>query len=452
MLDISRNRVPTMACLRRLVDTLSTLHYNQLQLYTEHTFAYRDHATVWKHASPLTGAEIQELDTYCAQRGIELVPNQNSFGHMERWLRHPAYRHLAECPNGFEHPLAGWRENGSTLYPDASSANFVEQLYAELLPHFESTQIHVGGDEPWELGKGCSAGRVADEGKHAVYLDFMRKVFAAASRQGHRAQFWADIILERPDLVPQLPSEVIPIIWGYEADSPFPEQCRCVAEAGFRKQFYVAPGAGNWNSFSGRLDVARANIRLAAEQGAAHHASGLLLTAWGDNGHHQPWATLYPPLILAAAEAHGHAIDADSLADGTDAIFFPDQAAGNGHALCQLGKIDAALPQPAPPNSFLHTAFFAHGSPREQLVKTTNQAELERCLAALNSIQTAGLDEEIELAVRLNRSALESCLNLPQTDTIAELKEAFTRQWRRHSREGGLAESLARFPGETPRR
>lgn len=446
MLDISRNRVPTMACLRRLVDALAALHYNQLQLYTEHSFAYRRHPEVWEAASPMTAREIRDLAAYCAERGIELVPNQNSFGHMERWLRHSKYKHLAECPEGFEHPFSGWREFGSTLYPDAQSAAFIEQLYAELLPNFQSRQIHVGGDEPWELGKGRSAGRVAAEGKHRVYLEFMRRIFAAAAKHGRKAQFWADILLERPDLVPDLPQDVIPVIWGYEADSPFAEQCRCVAEAGFCRQFYVAPGAGNWNSFSGRLQVARANIALAAAQGARHQASGFLLTAWGDNGHHQPWVTLYPGLVLASAEAHGQTIDDATLAVTLDALFFPDKAPGNGRALCLLGEIDGYLTQPAPPNSFLHSAFFADPETRAALCKKTTRSSLDACLEAVQNIDTDGLDPEIDLSLMLNRSALEACLNRPPSNTPAQLRAAFTRQWLRRSREGGLAESLSQFP------
>ena len=92
MLDISRNRVPTLDWLRQLIDALAVLRYNELQLYTEHTFAYAAHSIVWEQASPITADEIRELDSYCSQRGIELVPNQNSFGHMERWLRHDAYK------------------------------------------------------------------------------------------------------------------------------------------------------------------------------------------------------------------------------------------------------------------------------------------------------------------------------------------------------------------------
>ena len=97
MLDISRDKVPTMATLFSLVDLLAELKINQLQLYTEHTFAYRNHPAVWAKASPMTGDEILQLDQYCRERFIELVPNQNSFGHMEQWLKLPQYRDLAEA-------------------------------------------------------------------------------------------------------------------------------------------------------------------------------------------------------------------------------------------------------------------------------------------------------------------------------------------------------------------
>ncbi len=154
-----------MDWLKTLIDALALLRYNELQLYTEHTFAYAEHATVWEHASPMTAAEIREIDAYCSACGIELVPNQNSFAHLERWLRHDAYKHLAECPDGFEHPIAGWRTFGGTLAPTEESAAFIDTLYEEFLPNFTSKQLHIGCDEPWELGQGRSQERVGREGK-----------------------------------------------------------------------------------------------------------------------------------------------------------------------------------------------------------------------------------------------------------------------------------------------
>ena len=100
MLDVSRDRVPTMRTLRLIVDILARYRYTQFQLYTEHTFAYEGHESVWEEADPLTPMEIAKLQAYCEMQGIELVPNQNTFGHMERWLTNPKYNALAKFPKG----------------------------------------------------------------------------------------------------------------------------------------------------------------------------------------------------------------------------------------------------------------------------------------------------------------------------------------------------------------
>ena len=84
MLDVSRDKVPTMATLLALVDRLAEWKINHLELYAEHTFAYSDHEVVWRDASPFTPDEIDELDAYCTARHIALVPNQNCLGQIGR--------------------------------------------------------------------------------------------------------------------------------------------------------------------------------------------------------------------------------------------------------------------------------------------------------------------------------------------------------------------------------
>src|SRR5262245_26105517 len=96
MLDVSRDRIPTIPEFRRIIDLLASLKFNHLQLYTEHTFAYRGHEDAWRGWSPITPDEARELDRYCRTRGIELAANQNCFGHLSHWLRHPRYAPLAE--------------------------------------------------------------------------------------------------------------------------------------------------------------------------------------------------------------------------------------------------------------------------------------------------------------------------------------------------------------------
>ena len=61
MLDISRDRVPTMETLKLIVDILARYRYNQLQLYTEHTFQYEGHEDVWEDSSPRQNFRVFEL-------------------------------------------------------------------------------------------------------------------------------------------------------------------------------------------------------------------------------------------------------------------------------------------------------------------------------------------------------------------------------------------------------
>lgn len=292
MLDISRDRVPTISTLKSLIDILAELKYNQFQLYTEHTFAYTNHEIVWKDYSPLTSQDILELDNYCKERYIELVPNQNSFGHMEKWLTHEEYKYLAEAPNGFIKPW-GEKSGPFSLSPAVpESIKFVNSLFDELLLNFTSTKVNVGGDETFDLGLGRSKELCENLGRGRVYLNFLLDIYKIIKKHDRTMMFWGDIIKNYPEHVEELPDDVISLIWGYEANHPFEKECSLFAEKGLT--FYVCPGTSSWNSFVGRSDNALENIENAVLNGKNLGASGVLLTDWGDNGHpqHLPFSVI----------------------------------------------------------------------------------------------------------------------------------------------------------------
>ncbi len=341
MLDVSRDRVPRMHTLCEIIDLLAGLKLNQLQLYMEHTFAYSAHEAVWRNASPLTAQEIQELDRYAKARFIELVPNQNSFGHMARWLTTPGYLDLAECPGGFEHPWNPTREPYGLCAIEPKSLEFLDQLYTELLPNFSSVQFNVGLDETIDLGLGRSASECRERGTERVYLEFLQQIHALVQSHGKRMQFWGDIINKRPELIPELPKDAIALEWGYEADHPFREY-----SAHFRASnldFYVCPGTSSWNSLGGRSENTVLNICRAAEAGREHGATGVLTTDWGDNGHLQPLPVSYLGFALGALVSWNVAAarDPESLpvADLLDTHVFHDASHTLGRALYDLGRV-----------------------------------------------------------------------------------------------------------------
>ncbi len=301
MLDVSRDRVPTMETLFALVELFSRLKLNELQLYTEHTFAYRKHERVWSGASPLSADEILRLDAFCAARHVELVPNQQSFGHLHHWLVHDPYRSLAECPAGVRHPFSRNLEPFSLCPTDPRSLEFLAGLYDELLPLFRSRRFNVGLDETFDLGLGRSAGTCKEKGAARVYLGFLLGVEKLVRERGRCVQFWADIVLHHsetsPELVRELPRDATALDWGYEADHPFERETRALERAGL--SFYVAPGTSSWQSLAGRFANMVGNVESAVKNARASGAEGVLIADWGDRGHLQPIEASYPGWITA---------------------------------------------------------------------------------------------------------------------------------------------------------
>lgn len=357
MLDVSRDRVPRMDRLFELVETLASWKLNELQLYFEHAFAYREHERVWRGVDPFTHEEIRALDAHCRAHGIELVPNQQSFGHLHHWLKHPEYRHLAEVPEGIVHPFLGAGETTPqpfSLCPtDPRSLEFLGELYDELLPCFTSSEFNVGLDETIDLGPGRSAADCRAKGVGRVYLEFLQKVHGLVSARGKRMQFWADILLHHAELVPEVPKDAVAMLWGYEADHPFERETATLAEAGL--PFTVCPGTSSWQSIGGRLDNMRANITSAAHWGAKRGARGLLVTDWGDRGHLQPPSVSLPGFAVAADQAWNPEAELD-----VGGRTFGRLGRLASHDALELARVPADLPTPlrnASPLSVLLTKF-----------------------------------------------------------------------------------------------
>ena len=221
------------------------------------------------------------------------------------------------------------------LTPAASS--WCGACFDELLPHFSSRQFNVGCDETVDLGMVRSKEAVEKLGAGRVYLDFLLKIYREVKARGRTMQFWGDIIMEHPELVPDVPRDVVALEWGYEATHPFDQHGAIFAASGV--PFYVCPGTGSWNTLAGRTANAIGNLRSAAENGLKHGAVGYLITDWGDAGHWQPLPVSY--LGFAYGAALSWACDANRELDIAQAISifaFGDPTGTLGRIAYDLGN------------------------------------------------------------------------------------------------------------------
>jgi hexosaminidase len=466
MLDISRDKVYSMETLYALVDKLASWKVNQLQFYTEHTFAYHSHPEIWEGASPLTGEEVMALDAFCAERFMELVPNQNSFGHLRSILKHPRYAHLAETHGEFQTPWGVMQGPFSLAPANPGSIALLQSLYDELLPHFSSRTFNVGCDEALDVGQGQSRELCQQKGVGRVYLDFLLKIYADAARRGYRMQFWGDMILQYPELIRELPKDATALLWGYEGDHPFDDQAAALAAS--ELPFYVCPGTSAWCSLAGRTDNCLANQRNAAESGLKNGASGYLNTDWGDYGHWQVLPVSY--LGLLAGAAYAWCLDGNRKIDLTEPLSryaFEDASGQMGRLSYQLGNVYRTVGL-EPPNS--SALFWILQWPLEKLRSDPYGVGSEGLHNALIAIDEASMllednhmngtegrlvFREYANTIRLMRHACRRGLLALEGDDLKErhhlhndlyeILDEYTWIWLQRNRPGGLGDSLDRF-------
>ena len=461
MLDVSRDKVPTMTTLRDLIDRLAGWKVNHLQLYMEHVFAYSNHGEVWAQADPFTADELSELDRLCRDRHVELVPNQNCLGHAERWLAHPRYRPLALAPDGFVDPW-GRRRGPSTLDPaHPGSLALVRELLAELLPCFSSSRVHVGLDEPWEL----------PEQRIAEYGEWLGRLRSLPELDGHEMLVWGDILATHPGLLGEVPKGVTVCEWGYEDWHPFDPRVQALAGAGL--PFWVCPGTSSWLSVLGRTTNAWDNCERAAAAALGHGAQGYLVTDWGDNGHLQHLPISEPGLAAGAALSWCREANSDlDLAAALSVHAFDDATGVLARALVELGDVHRVVKPQVPNMSVLTLHLYA---PRIRLGRRLTEGltpedllEVERridaAVAALDRSRPKREDGElvldevragaglVRLLCRDGRARLDGDGRLaavPEKEraelaaTLEPMIDEYRRLWLARNRPGGLSDSAS---------
>lgn len=331
MLDISRGKVPTLATLEHLADTLAHYKINQVQLYTEHTFQFPSHPKIGANCGNLSGDDMLALDQFCRARHIDLVPNLQSTGHMRHILSLPEYEHLAETP---------WRWSITPAREEAY--RFLDDLYADFLPAFSVPILNVDSDEAWDHGRGQAKELSASLGFGRVYLNHILRLRDLAARHGRRIMIWADVLHHYPELIAEIPEDITLLDWAYEALPTYPT---LAALAQAKRPFYVCPGTSTWNTIFPRIDNALGNIRNYVRAGLEAGAIGMLNTDWGDMGHYQPLSHSWYGYLFGAEMAWSGALTPTERFDAAfGSLFLGDPS---GRAVAAIRRLGRAVEQPA---------------------------------------------------------------------------------------------------------
>jgi hypothetical protein len=287
--DLARCRVPTLDELKTMADNFAACKLNQIQLYIEHTFAFRRHPVIGKGASPLSAEDIMEFDAYCAARHIELLPSLASFGHMAPVLCNKEYHHLTNsgAENGYYSLTPGMPE----------AEQFIRELLEEFLPCFSSDRVNVCCDEVYDMGMNKSKAAGDKIGKGPLYLNHILMLRDVCAEQGKKILIWGDIIRTFPELIPDIPKDVTLLDWGYTGRMDY-DRLKDFTDTGLPA--YGCPSVNGYFTLFPRIHDSLHNIVGWVKSVKKHGGIGLLNTDWGDGGHYNFHQSAYVGYLAGA--------------------------------------------------------------------------------------------------------------------------------------------------------
>lgn len=319
--DLSRGPVPTLEFQKRIIRTIAAFKMNAYSPYFEQTLAYDSDPLVGPPGGAMTHEQVRELVAYAKPFHVDIIPEQEAFGHLHHALKYEIYNQVAETPHG--HVLAPGQPE---------SLRIIKRWFAEIDSLFPSQFVHLGADETFELGKGQTKAAVEKDGMGPTYLRFLGDIQRELRAQGSKKtfMFWGDIAMNSPELVQSLPKDMVAVAWNYWSTSGFERYLTPFSGSGM--QTWVAPGVSNWSMTYPDNNTALRNIQGFVRDGQKMGASGMLNTSWGDDGEEIFNQTWYGVVFGAAA----------SWQKGESSIPDYQKAYGLQFHGDTTGKIDAA--------------------------------------------------------------------------------------------------------------
>lgn len=254
---------------------LSKSGVNTIIMEYEATFPFEKHPLI-PNRYAYTKTEISDFVKYCSGLGIDVIPLQQSFGHVEYILRFPKYAKLRESNkdysqiNPMEEKLAG------ELFKD---------LFSEMAEVHPSKYIHIGCDETRLLGYSPrSKAKMEKFGVGKLYGDYVKLICDVVLKMGKTPVLWADIALKYPESLKSLPKGVVFVDWNYGWDLNKFGDHKKLMEAGFEvwgaPSLRSSPDNYNLTTWEKHFN----NIKDFIPQSRELGYTGMVMTSWSTSG------------------------------------------------------------------------------------------------------------------------------------------------------------------------
>ncbi|MEK4510701.1 beta-N-acetylhexosaminidase [Paenibacillus sp. FSL K6-2524] len=183
MFDLSRNAVLTLDSFKFMLRKMALMGLNTVMLYLEDTYEISGEPYFGYMRGRYSQAELQAIDDYADQFGIEAFPSIQTLAHLEEFLKWE--------PVGFYKDT-----KGALLVGDDKVEHLVGKMIETASAPFRSRKIHVGMDEAEELGRGKYLDRNGYQSRFDIMTGHLEKVLEITRRRGLKPMMWSDMFMK----------------------------------------------------------------------------------------------------------------------------------------------------------------------------------------------------------------------------------------------------------------
>jgi hexosaminidase len=274
-----RIQVMKMPALKTLALRLKKDGYNTLIMEYEAAYPFQKNPLIANRYA-YTEGEIVDFIRFCGTLAIDVIPLQQSFGHVEYILRNNRYTLQREDQKDLSQVCPSKEDLNRALFTD---------LFTELVKTHPSKYFHIGGDETHLLGHCplCKA-KVEKEGVSKLYADHIKMLCDIVIKLGKIPVMWADIALKHPDALQYLPKQVIFVDWNYGWSLDKFGDHEKLMKSGFEiwgaASLRSAPDNYNLTTWEKHFN----NIRDFIPQSRKLGYKGMIMTSWSTSGVYSP--------------------------------------------------------------------------------------------------------------------------------------------------------------------
>ena len=305
MVDCSRNAVPKVMTLKKLIRYLSFMGYTFLGLYMEDTLKIDGEPYIGYQRGAYTVKDIQELDIYAQQYGIELRPYVQTLAHLNQIVRYEEYQKMIDVDD-------------ILLVGSSRTHTYLENLFRTLDKAFHSRKVNIGMDEAFMLGLGKYLAEHGYQNRLEIMNQHLQTVREIASKYNFELQMWSDMFFrlaangsyynlsqEQIQKI-NVPEDVNLAYWDYYSTDVQHYSDNLKLHKNLSPNISFVGGAWKWTGFIPHNRYSIHACKAAIQACVEHRINEIAFACWGDDGAESSIFAVLPTLFVDANEVYGN--------------------------------------------------------------------------------------------------------------------------------------------------